>query len=144
MRFVCWQTILMKYHTLFFRKLGKMSQNLSSAAVVIGALRVSVKTRIRKKYRKQLTILPNHWVGIPAILIHILECPHPPINFLWESQFRGRDLLKDCRRLHAQPGPGTAWHHSIKKVAICPVPRVKSGNVGHQVNSYSDLVCFIF
>ena len=30
----------MKY-TLSFRKLGKMSQNLSSAAVVIGALRVN-------------------------------------------------------------------------------------------------------
>ena len=30
----------MKYHTLFFQKLGKMSQNLSSAALVIGALRV--------------------------------------------------------------------------------------------------------
>ena len=31
---------------IFFRKLGKMSQNLSSAAVVIGALRVNafVKT----------------------------------------------------------------------------------------------------
>ena len=43
MRIVCWQTILMKYHTLFFRKLGKMSQNLSSAAVVIGALRVKKK-----------------------------------------------------------------------------------------------------
>ena len=28
----------MKYHTLFFSKLEKMSQNLSSAAVVIGAL----------------------------------------------------------------------------------------------------------
>ena len=27
--------------TLFFRKLGKMSKNLSSAAVVIGALRVN-------------------------------------------------------------------------------------------------------
>ena len=40
MRIVCWQTILMKYHTLFFRKLGKISQNVSSAAVVIGALRV--------------------------------------------------------------------------------------------------------
>ena len=40
MRIVCWQTILMKYHTLLFQKLGKMSQNLSSAAVVIGALRV--------------------------------------------------------------------------------------------------------
>ena len=32
----------MKYHTLFFRKLGKMSQNVSSAAVVIGSLRVKV------------------------------------------------------------------------------------------------------
>ena len=30
----------MKYHTLFFPLLGKMSQNLSSAAVVIGPLRV--------------------------------------------------------------------------------------------------------
>ena len=33
----------MKYHTLFFQKLGKMSQNLLSAAVVIGALRVNMK-----------------------------------------------------------------------------------------------------
>ena len=32
----------MKYHTLFFRKLGKMSQNVSFAAVLIGALRVKV------------------------------------------------------------------------------------------------------
>ena len=43
MRIVCWQTILMKYHSFFFfRKLRKMSQNLSSAAVVIGALRVNM------------------------------------------------------------------------------------------------------
>ena len=42
MRIVCWQTILMKYHTLFFRELGKMLENLLSAAVVIGALRVNV------------------------------------------------------------------------------------------------------
>ena len=41
MTIVCWQTILMKNHTLvFFRKLRKMSQNLSSATVVIGALMV--------------------------------------------------------------------------------------------------------
>ena len=40
MKIVCWQTIFMKYHTFFCQKLGKMSQNLSSAAVVIGALRV--------------------------------------------------------------------------------------------------------
>ena len=42
MRIVCWQTILMKYHTsLCCRKLGKILQNLSSAAVVTGALRVN-------------------------------------------------------------------------------------------------------
>ena len=33
--------ILMKYHTLFFPKIGKDFPNLSSAAVVIGALRVN-------------------------------------------------------------------------------------------------------
>ena len=36
------QTILMKYHSLFFQKLRKMSQNLLSAAVVIGALIVNI------------------------------------------------------------------------------------------------------
>ena len=41
MRIVCWQTILMKYYSLFCRKLRKISQKLSSAAVVTGALRVS-------------------------------------------------------------------------------------------------------
>ena len=35
MRIACWQTILMKYHTIFLSKLGKVSQNLSSAAVLI-------------------------------------------------------------------------------------------------------------
>ena len=30
MRILCWQTILVKYHTLFLSKLGKMSHNLSS------------------------------------------------------------------------------------------------------------------
>ena len=35
--------ILMKYHTLFFQKNVKDVQNLSSAAVVIGALRVKIK-----------------------------------------------------------------------------------------------------
>ena len=32
----------MKYHTSFISKIGKMSQNLSSAVVVIGALRVNI------------------------------------------------------------------------------------------------------
>ena len=38
MRIVCWQTIIMNIISYIFRKLRKMSQNLSSAAVVIGAL----------------------------------------------------------------------------------------------------------
>ena len=37
MRIICQQTILMKYHTLFFSKIKKVVK-LSSAAVVIGAL----------------------------------------------------------------------------------------------------------
>ena len=57
MRIVCQQTILMKYHTLFFRKLGKMSQNLSSAVVVIGALRVKGLSQITDS---QYNSLPNH------------------------------------------------------------------------------------
>ena len=43
MGIVCWQTILMKHHTLFFQNLGKMLQKLSSAAVVIGALMIKEK-----------------------------------------------------------------------------------------------------
>ena len=33
----------MKYHTLFYLKIGKVVTSLSSAAVVIGALRVKIK-----------------------------------------------------------------------------------------------------
>ena len=47
MRIVCWQTILMKIvYLIFFRKFGKMSKNLSSAAVVTGALRVKISTLV--------------------------------------------------------------------------------------------------
>ena len=41
MRIVCQQTILVKYHTLFFMKFKKDVDKLSSAAVVIDALRVN-------------------------------------------------------------------------------------------------------
>ena len=40
MRIVCWQTILLKYHTFFFSKFGKDVLKLSPAAVVIGAVRI--------------------------------------------------------------------------------------------------------
>ena len=43
MRIVCWQTILMEYHTLFFLKIRKDVENLSAAAVVIGTLRVKLE-----------------------------------------------------------------------------------------------------
>ena len=53
MRIVCWQTILLKIIPYFFRKFGKMSENLSSAAVVSGALGV--------KYQNLLNWLIYYW-----------------------------------------------------------------------------------
>ena len=41
MRIVCWQTILMKYHSLLFSKIKKDVAKFASAAVVIGSLRVN-------------------------------------------------------------------------------------------------------
>ena len=55
MRIVCWQTIPIKYHTLFIY-LGKKSQYLSSAAVVIGALRFKLK---------QISLL--QWIGCKTL-----------------------------------------------------------------------------
>ena len=40
--------IFTKYHTLLVRKLGKMSQNMSTAAVVIGALRAKIMDCLEK------------------------------------------------------------------------------------------------
>ena len=55
MRIVCWQTILMKYHSLFFfQNFRKMLQNLPSAAVVIGALRVK-----RSKWMRLIIKIAN-------------------------------------------------------------------------------------
>ena len=45
MRIVCWQMILIKYHSLFLLKIGKDVTNLLSAAVVIGNLKVKFLTR---------------------------------------------------------------------------------------------------
>ena len=53
--------ILMKYHTLFFQKLRKMLQNLSSAAVVIGALRVKVRIYIYRSSGYHCTGNMTEW-----------------------------------------------------------------------------------
>ena len=52
MRIICWQTIHMKYHTLFYFRIKKMSQNLLSAAVVIGTLTVNFEKRQQQKPEK--------------------------------------------------------------------------------------------
>ena len=69
MRIVCWQTILMKNHT-FFRKSGKMSQNISSAAVVIGTLKVHFSNKLSAHSSKHLDF---HWtilLTLPFMNIH--------------------------------------------------------------------------
>ena len=48
MRIVFWQTILMKYHSLFLSKIGKDVV----AAVVIGALRVKKELQTTKRQVK--------------------------------------------------------------------------------------------
>ena len=50
MKIVCWQKILMKYLTLFFSNLRMMSQNLSSAAVLIGTLKVKFSKKLFQEH----------------------------------------------------------------------------------------------
>ena len=70
MRIVCRQTILKKFHTLFFLNLQTMSQNLSSAAVVFGHLKAN---------------------NILSVLIRIQTVWHSDgsseVIFFWKSQF---------------------------------------------------------
>ena len=57
----------MKYYTLFFiRKLGKMSQNVSSAAVVIGSLRDNIvpAPQLHTSVQKGVLLLQLHIGGM--------------------------------------------------------------------------------
>ena len=56
MRIVCLKTFLMKKNFPYcFRKLGNMSQNVSSGAFVIGALRVKIRfDQIMKNIYKRI------------------------------------------------------------------------------------------
>ena len=58
----------MNYHTLFFQKLGKMSQNLSSAAVLIGALRVKSEYSVISQDILNLYTMSNLAITYPAFL----------------------------------------------------------------------------
>ena len=60
----------MNYHTLFFSKIGKMSQNLSSAAVVIGAIRMD-----HAKLLEVLTSLPVSHAIIPRAMCFAMSRP---------------------------------------------------------------------
>ena len=88
--------VLMKYHTLFFfRKLGKISQNLSSAAVVIGAL--STK---------------SYW------LYHMLYCVDIVLVFCVTVVFAYSGLLGRTRRLPSDL-PWT-YAHVTNTLPGCP------------------------
>ena len=49
MRIIVQQTILLKYHSLLFSKIGKDVAKFSSAAVMIGALRVKKVAVMQEK-----------------------------------------------------------------------------------------------
>ena len=58
MRIVCWQTILMKYHTLFFSKIGKDGAKFVICSSLIGALRVKhticIAMFFKSKYEQEM------------------------------------------------------------------------------------------
>ena len=95
MRTVCWQTFLMKYHSLFFRKLEKMSQNLSSAAIVIGALWVKVWKSTKNQYKvtegKNVIIIENY------IIVEKMKAKST--NYLYRHRCSDYWFIKE-RQLH--------------------------------------------
>ena len=72
MKIVCWQTILMKYHTLFLLKIGKVWQNLSSAAVVIGPLRVKTALLRSMEISTKLDTVKSGWSIVYLLRDHRL------------------------------------------------------------------------
>ena len=67
----------MIFHTLFCSKLGKMSQNLLSVAVVIGALRV------------KLLFLMVPWVGLCCMSVVLTSYIHLFLLTLSYARFYG-------------------------------------------------------
>ena len=68
----------MKYHTLFFGKLEKMPQNLLSAAVVIGALRVKKMKQGHDKdmhNQPRLRDINSMWVE-SLLTLHVISEPN--------------------------------------------------------------------
>ena len=71
-------------YLIFFRKLGKMSQNLSSAAVVIGALRVNAF--VKKKLLSSADFLQNYFFfskNILGTLSSVSNSLDPGPTFYW-------------------------------------------------------------
>ena len=99
MRIVCWQTILMKYHALFFRKSRKMLQNLSSAAVVIGALRVKPKNRFNKQWHRASVSM--HWLICSYVLfIYDINMFYHMGLYARKPVFRGSGTTQAQTSLH--------------------------------------------
>ena len=98
MRILSWQTILMKYHSLFFlKKIGKMLQNLSSAAVVIGALSV------------------NHWSRVEETL----DCPFSKMVQNIVSCEKTKDIGVCCYAANHFPAiPDVAFFENIAELDL--------------------------
>ena len=103
---VCWQTILMKYPD-FSQKLGKMSHNLSSAAVLIGPLRVKVIWSFE-------IISTNVFFGLFELF-----CPTISSQIIWLTQFV-------CQPFHLILLVQSTMHHStswmtcfVKRMSEC-------------------------
>ena len=65
MRIVRWQTILLKYPALFFSKIGKDVAKVSSAAVVIGVLRVKAVLSLLLVHISFLLVLTD---TVPSVI----------------------------------------------------------------------------
>ena len=92
MRIVCWQMILMKYHTLFCSKIKKEVKKLSSVAVVIGALRVKI---IGKKEPCILwSFFATSWINLSIIHEHELTMK---ITIKWYFWHENVIILSFCR-----------------------------------------------
>ena len=74
-------------YLIFFRKLGKMSQNLSSAAVVIGASRV--KCHIHSKNLKYLFIIMYNY----TLWMHTLFCTMTSYMIAYDTYMLANNVI---------------------------------------------------
>ena len=103
----------MKYHTLFFLKIGKKnSQNLSSAAVVIGAFRVKTGSLWSKTtYGLLLQLLPVSFSQHTAAAVVVAVVDAAAAGGTSPGEWLGVALGRD--------GDLTAWDNHLAFLGSC-------------------------